>query len=88
MIDVPATSALDHADVTEANSSSSVLSFTQHYFYGSAINLAGLFASISDLGYSAWMEGKEFRTVTSATSGSAVLQDVRVGWTQRADPPW
>ena len=70
----------------EEDAGGTVLSYQQHYYYGSPVNPTTLFPSGWD--FSPWMEGREFRTTVQTTASGPILRDERQSWQQRASVYW
>jgi RHS repeat-associated protein len=66
---------VDHLKADQAT----LLARERHYFYGAA---SGSF-SLDPLSYSAWSDGKEYKTEYYATNGQTLLKSVLTTWDQR-----
>jgi hypothetical protein len=73
-----------YVQVDQYDSSSTLLGRSIHYFYGSARDS---FAQ-KPTDYSAWQDGKEYKTETYDSNGSTLLRKIENSFEQRAAVSW
>lgn len=70
--------------VDQLNNTSTLLTRSKHYFYGSP----KLSFGISSIDYPGWKEGREYQTESFASNGTTILTRVANTWQQRAAVTW
>ena len=74
----------DYVIVDQLNNTSTLLTRSKHYFYGSP----KLSFGISPIDYPGWKEGREYQTENFASNGTTILTRVANTWQQRAAVSW
>jgi RHS repeat-associated protein len=83
----PYVSTLGYVDMEERAGDGTLLTMSRHYYYGSA----GASMAQTPVGYSAWKEGREYKTeIYNVVNGQATsaLRRVENTWQQRATVSW
>jgi RHS repeat-associated protein len=79
-------SNLGYVTVNQYNSSGTLLTSENHYYYGGAF--ASMLPASDPTNYSPWEEGKEYQTDFLASDGQTVLRRVNTNWAQRYHLSW
>jgi RHS repeat-associated protein len=77
---------LGYVTVNQYNSSGTLLTIENHYYYGGAF--ASMLPASIPTNYSPWEEGKEYQTDFLASDGTTVLRRVSNSWNQRYHLSW